>query len=126
MIEQPGFATSHLSEASYPLSYEDVERNIEKYRKAYPYLAFNHDAPNSIERRQNMISSLSESVSPLEFKKREEQPTPYVHTQPDDETSSTKTVDDGINPFYIAEGGIPVALAGAYAAKRYFDSKKNK
>lgn len=73
-----------------------------------------------------MIGSLSDLVSPLGFKKREEQPTPYVHTQPDDETSPTKTVDVGINPFYIAAGGIPVVLAGAYAAKRYFDSKKNK
>lgn len=80
MIDHPGFAASHPSEASYPLSYEDVERNLEKYRKAYLYSPFNHDVPNSIERRQNMISSLSDLVPPLEFKKREEQPTHYVHT----------------------------------------------
>lgn len=31
MMDHPGFVASHPSEASYPLSYEDIKRNIEKY-----------------------------------------------------------------------------------------------
>ena len=89
-----------------------------------------------ISQRQKQIGHMSDDVPPLEVRRvvspeeeifnRQKQIGHMSDDVPPLEFQPTEGGNNGINPFYIVAGGIPVALAGAYAAKRYFDSKKNK
>lgn len=89
-----------------------------------------------IFQRQKQIEHMSDNVPPLGFRRavspeeeisnRQKQIEHMSDDVPSLEFQPAEDGNNGINPFYIVAGGIPVALAGAYAAKRYFDSKKNK
>lgn len=130
------------SKIPLPLGYKDKDDLIKKI-PALKKIVNDNQPQNevkkqiensSISQRQKQIEDLSDNVPPLKFRRvvspeeeifnRQKQIEHLSDNVPPLEFQPAEDGNNGINPFYIAAGGIPVALAGAYAAKRYFDSKK--